>query len=60
MARRIVLTTVVSGNIPGPFSNVNDRIMLMSDAVMSEGPKGYTTVPNIISKPEKQTGGQTF
>ncbi len=23
----------------GPFSNVNDRIMLMSDAVWSEGPK---------------------
>ncbi len=23
----------------GPFSNVNDRIMLMSDAVSSEGPK---------------------
>ncbi len=23
----------------GPFSNFNDRIMLMSDAVLSEGPK---------------------
>ncbi len=23
----------------GPFSNVNDRIMPMSDAVLSEGPK---------------------
>ncbi len=38
MARWIVLPTVVSGSIPGPIY-VNDRIMLMSDAVLSEGPK---------------------
>ncbi len=25
--------------ILGPFSNVNDRIMQMSDAMLSEGPK---------------------
>ncbi len=25
----------------GPFSNVNDRIMPMSDAVSSEGPKDH-------------------
>ncbi len=30
---------MVSGSIPGPFSNVNDRIMPMSDAVSSESPK---------------------
>ncbi len=36
MAQRIVLT-VFSGSIPRPY--VNDRIMLMSDAVSSEGPK---------------------
>ncbi len=29
---------MVSGSIPGPIY-VNDRIMLMSDAVLSEGPK---------------------
>ncbi len=39
MALRICLPTVVSGSIPRPFSNVNDRIMQMSDAVLSEGPK---------------------
>ncbi len=33
----LCLPTVVSGSIPGP--NVNDRIMPMSDAVLSEGPK---------------------
>ncbi len=35
----LCLPTVVSGSIPGPFSNVNDRIMPVSDAVSSEGPK---------------------
>ncbi len=35
----LCLPTVVSGSIPGPFSNVNDRILPMSDAVSSEGPK---------------------
>ncbi len=35
----LCLPTEVSGSIPGPFSNVNDRIMPMSDAVSSEGPK---------------------
>ncbi len=35
----LCLPTVVSGSIPGPFSNVNDRIMPMSDAESSEGPK---------------------
>ncbi len=37
----LCLPTVVSGS---PFSNVNDRIMPMSDAVSSEGPK--TTASN--------------
>ncbi len=32
----LCLPTVVSGSIPGPISNVNDRIMPMSDAVSSE------------------------
>ncbi len=36
MAWRIVFMTVVSGSIPGPFSYVNDRIMPMSDAVLSD------------------------
>ncbi len=35
----LCLPTVVSGSIPGPFSNVNDRIMPINDAVSSEGPK---------------------
>ncbi len=35
----LCLPTVVSGSIPGPIYNVNDRIMPMSDAVSSEGPK---------------------
>ncbi len=35
----LCVPTVVSGSIPGPFSNVNDRIIPMSDAVSSEGPK---------------------
>ncbi len=35
----LCLPTVVSGSIPGPFSNVNDKIMPISDALSSEGPK---------------------
>ncbi len=35
----LCLPIVVSGSIPGPNSNVNDRIMPMSDAALSEGPK---------------------
>ncbi len=35
----LCLPTVVSGVFLGPFSNVNDRIMSMSDAVSSEGLK---------------------
>ncbi len=35
MAWRIVFNDVFLG----PFSNVNDRIMPMSDAALSEGPK---------------------
>ncbi len=35
----LCLLTVVSGGVPGPNSNVNDRIMPMSDAASSEGPK---------------------
>ncbi len=35
----LCLPAVVSGSIPWPISNVNDRIMPMSDAVSSEGPK---------------------
>ncbi len=35
----LCLLRVVSGSIPGPNSNVNDRIMSMSDAASSEGPK---------------------
>ncbi len=35
----LCLPTVVSGLFLGPFSNVNDRIVPMSDAVSSEGPK---------------------
>ncbi len=36
MARQIVFTNSGFWNIPG---NVNDRVMPMSDAVSSEGPK---------------------
>ncbi len=36
---RLCLPAVVSGSILGPFSNVYDIIMPMSDAVSSEGPK---------------------
>ncbi len=39
MARRIVITDWFLEVFLGPFSNVNDRIMPMSDAVSSEGPK---------------------
>ncbi len=35
---RLCLPTVISGVFLGPFSNVSDRILQMSDAVSSEGP----------------------
>ncbi len=45
MARRIVFTRQWFLEVfLGPFSNVNDRIMPMSEAVSSEGPKpGHPT-----------------
>ncbi len=45
---RLCSPTVVSGGIPGPISNVNDRIMPMSDAVSSEGPEDHRHPTNIL------------